>query len=204
MRPSRRGPSFFAVVIGTALAGCAALAPSGEHVTTGLPAGVVMREHLSGRFIELIGLKAQHAAPFLGTPDTNFYCLRSFIDRKTGASADQLYVADSYDGAERRWSAAYDTSGHALPFIAISRNRITCAADCTYAEEFAANLPEHQLRESPRGFAVTFTDHAGDHETIDVTADQIAAQLAALAAEADAVAVMGARTALPPAETHQP
>ncbi len=31
-------------------------------------------------------------------PGTNFYCLRSFVDRKTGETADQLYVSDSYDG----------------------------------------------------------------------------------------------------------
>jgi hypothetical protein len=197
MRAVRRGPSLLAVVIGigAALAGCAPLAPSGESVTTGLPAGVGMREYLSGRFIELIGVKAQHAAPFLGTPDTNFFCLRSFIDRQTGASADQLYVADSYDGAERRWLAAYDASGHALEFIAISRSRITCDGGCAYAEEFAANLPQQQLRDNPQGFVVTFTDHAGDRETIAVTAAQVAAQLAALATEMRSVAKATPRAA---------
>ncbi len=83
-----------------------------------------MREHLSGRFIALIGPKAQHAPPYLDTPGTNFYCLRSFIDRKTGETVDQLYVSDSYDGTERNWDGAHVIApGSALVFIPISRRR---------------------------------------------------------------------------------
>jgi hypothetical protein len=183
---SRAGPAMLAVLLGAALtASCAPLsAPAdganGSTVTVG---GTAVREDISGRFTELIGAKAQHDPPYLGTPGTNFYCLRSFIDRKTGDTADQLYVADSYDGEKRDWDAAYDADGKPLRFVAISRLEITCRYGCAYAEEFAADIPQRDLTASPQGFSVTFTDRAGDRKTIDVSAAQVAAQLQALAAQ---------------------
>ncbi len=202
---------FLAAFFVAALTACAPLAPptapSGSAAARPGAAGdataVVVREHLSGRFVALIGPKAQHAPPYLGTPGTNFYCLRSFIDRTTGESADQLYVSDSYDGAERDWEAARDSEGRSLAFIPISRNKIGCDDGCSYAEEFAADVPESELRASPKGLAVTFTSHAAEEKTISVSADQIAAQLAALDAHQKAVA-SAASAAPPAAAAHQP
>src|ERR1700687_5872198 len=54
-----------------------------------------------GRFIALVGPRRQHAEPFLGVPGTNFAALRSMIDTRTGETAHQLFVEDSYFGAER-------------------------------------------------------------------------------------------------------
>ncbi len=103
-----------------------------------------------------IGPKTQHAPPFLGIPETNFYCLRSFVDRRTGETAHQLYVTDSYFGADRGWNAARDSAGAPLPFVAIGHDEISCDAGCSYVEEFAAKLPESTLRTSSDGLAVTF------------------------------------------------
>jgi hypothetical protein len=173
-----------ALAILAALGACAAPAP--RNTTSGSDAAVPatpVREHERGRFVELVGAKAQHDLPYLGTPGTNFFCLRSFIDRQTGKTADQLYVADSYDGKERDWDAAYDAAGKPLRFIAISRFEITCKYGCSYAEEFAANIPQDELLASPEGFSVTFTDRAGDRKTINVSGAQVGAQLQALAAQ---------------------
>lgn len=137
-------------------------------------------EDSTSRFVGLIGTKAQHAPPFLGVPETNFYCLRSFVDRQTGETRHQLYVSDSYSGAERRWGAARDEAGHALRFVEISRNQITCDAGCSYAEEFAADIPENELRANPRGLKIIFTDSSGAEKTITVSGSQITAQLAAI------------------------
>jgi len=139
-----------------------------------------MREDTNSRFIGLIGTKAQHAPPFLGVPDTNFYCLRSFIDRQTGETRHQLYVSDSYSDAERRWDTARDGAGHALRFVEISRERITCGGGCSYAEEFAADIPESELRANPQGLKVVFTAGSGAEKTIAITGNQITAQLAAI------------------------
>lgn len=176
---------FAAVLLGGVAGACAPLTPPAGPgpapvAATGAPA-VAVREHVSGRFIALIGPRAQHDRPYLGTPDTNFFCLRSFIDRQSGDARHQLYVAASYD-RERDWDAAHDAAGQPLTFIPISRYEIACdgPGKCSYAEEFAATIPEGELRGNPRGLAVSFVDRAGDAETIDVSGEQIAAQLAAV------------------------
>src|SRR6266699_220001 len=79
-----------------------------------------------GRFITLVGPRRPHGEPFLGVPGTNFSALRSSIDTKTGEMVHQLYVEDSYFGAERNWEAAADPAGQKLRFIAISKNEISC------------------------------------------------------------------------------
>ncbi len=193
-----------AALLGAVLSACSPLAPPGSASGPGGGAGAV-REHQSGRFIALVGPKAQHAPPFLGTPGTNFYCLRSFIDRRNGEVADQLYVSDSYNGAERTWDAAHDAAGHRLVFVPISRHEITCASGCSYVEEFAANIPQRELRTNSNGLKVVFSDHAGGHKTIIVSPSQIAAQLAAVAAQRPAVQPNAAAGAAPAqAAAHQP
>jgi hypothetical protein len=195
------------VLFGAALGACAPLTPSssgwGPSPDTAAPATPV-REDISGRFIELIGVKEQHAPPYLGTPDTNFYCLRSFIDRQTGATANQLYVADSYDGKRRDWDAAYDATGKPLRFVAISRLEITCKYGCSYAEEFAADIPQRDLLGNPQGFSVTFADRDGDRKTITVSATQVAAQQQALAAQPKTRPAPGIPDKPSGAAAHQP
>jgi hypothetical protein len=119
----------------------------------------------------------QHDPPFLGVPYTNFYCLRSFLDRQTGETAHQLYVADSYFGAERGWDGARDAAGNALPFTSIATNKIACDNGCSYAEEFAATIPAAALQASPDGMAVTFTARSGATMTIALSGEAIANQL---------------------------
>jgi hypothetical protein len=209
MTVCRRG--VLPAVFGVALCACSQFSPPGSAPTADISPGipgkapaVEARQHLSGRFIALIGPKAQHAPRYLDTPGTNFYCLRSFVDRKTGETAHQLYVSDSYEGTERDWDAAHDSTGAALVFIPISRDKIACDDGCSYAEEFAANIPEGELRGHPTGLAVTFTDHAGGEKTITVSADQIAAQLAAVDAQQNAARSPAASVEPPSAAVHQP
>jgi len=174
---SFRWRGFLAIPFGVALASCAAVAPPAPPAGT---PSVEAREDPSHRFITFIGPKAQHAPPFLGIPETNFYCLRSFIDHRTGETAHQLYVTDSYLGAEIGWNAARDSTGASLPFIAIGDDEITCDAGCSYVEEFAAKLPETTLRRNSADLAITFLSRSGDEKTIVVPAEQITAQLAAI------------------------
>jgi hypothetical protein len=185
---------FLVIFLGMALTSCAQLTPRQPA------AGVLVteaREDSSHRFISFIGPKAQHAPPFLDIPETNFYCLRSFVDRRTGETAHQLYVTDSYFGAERGWNAARDSVGAPLPFVAIGHDEISCDAGCSYVEEFAAILPESELRASPGGLAVTFISPSGDEKTIVISGDRIAAQLAAIDARRGPVEPAAARSGTP-------
>ena len=174
---TRLGWGLLALCSGLALTSCAQLAPRQPAAGT---VGIEAREDPSHRFITFIGPKTQHAPPFLGIPETNLYCLRSFVDRQTGETAHQLYVTDSYFGAERGWNAARDSSGVPLSFVAIGRDEISCEAGCSYVEEFAAKLPERTLRSSRADLAVTFSSRSGDEKTILVPAEQVTAQLAAI------------------------
>ncbi len=181
----------------TALAGCAGLSSAPPPNVLGA-AGVTRSEEQGGRFIAFVGPRRPHGEPFLGVPGTNFDALRSWIDTRNGETAHQLYVEDSYFGAERNWEAARVLGGEALRFIPISKNEISCENGCSYAEEFAADLPEALLRASPRGLAISFTAHSGAEETIVVPGDLITQQLAAVDA-ARASLPTAAAAPVPPA-----
>ena len=162
-----------------ALTGCS-LGSSAPPPTV-LPGSAVTRTlEQDGRFISLVGPRRPHGEPFLGIPNTNYYTLRSLIDTRSGETAHQLYVEDSYFGGKREWNAAQDKAGTKLRFVPISLNEITCNPGCSYAEEFAATLPETLLRASQQGLAVTFTAKSGDRMTITVAAEQLQQQLAAV------------------------
>jgi hypothetical protein len=185
--------SIAVALFGAAFSACAPLPPATPPSASAAAQPVASK--LSARFIGLVGPRLQHDPPFLGIANTNFYCLRSFLDRQTGETAHQLYVADSYFGAERGWDGAHDAAGDALPFTAISINKITCQNGCAYAEEFAATLPEAALRANAGGLAVTFTAGAGNRMTIELSGALIAGQLAAVDAARNRLLPQTAATA---------
>jgi hypothetical protein len=194
-----RGRGILAVSLGSALAACAQPPPAETPAHPSAAAVAPAREDIPSRFVGLIGTRAQHAPPFLGVPETNFYCLRSFLDRQTGETRHQLYVSDSYAGPERRWDAARDGAGRPLRFVEITRHQITCDGGCSYAEEFAADIPESELRENPNGLKVAFAAQSGTEKMITINRSQITAQLAAV----DAVHNPAPPAAAPPSRPHQ-
>jgi hypothetical protein len=191
-------PSLAALLLGAALSSCAPMPPSASPTTAPAVAGAAAVGEPSARFIGFIGPKAQHDPPFLGIPDTNFYCLRSFLDRQTGETAHQLYVADSYFGGERGWDGAHDAAGNTLPFTSIGTNEINCDNGCSYAEEFAATIPAAALQASARGLAVTFTARSGKTMTIELSGEEIANQLAVVDAQRRRLSPRTAATAARP------
>jgi hypothetical protein len=174
-----RGKSITALLFAAALPACAQLPPPAPPATAAIRPP---ERQQAARFVDIVGPSKQHDPPFLGIAYTNFYCLRSFLDRQTGAVANQLYVADSYFGAERHWNGAQDGAGHRLPFVLVSSNKITCEKGCAYADEFAATLPETELRSRDGDLLVVFTARSGDGLTIALSGGEIAHQLTAVAA----------------------
>src|SRR5947207_15853030 len=120
-----RGRGIRAASLGLALAACAQAPPAEAPAQPNAPAVAPARGDIPSRFVGLIGTRAQHAPPFLGVPETNFYCLRSFLDRQTGETRQQLYVSDSYSGSERHWDAARDGGGRTRGGLEIRRHQIT-------------------------------------------------------------------------------
>jgi len=194
-------PSAVTILLSMVLIACAQVRPPEGPAQPGAVAAPAP-EDPSPRFIGVIGTRDQHAPPFLGVPETNCYCLRSVVDRQTGETQHQLYVSDSYFGTERRWNAARDGTGHPLRFIEIGRNEITCEGGCSYLEEFAAVIPESELRSSPQGLKITFTDRSAAEKTIAVSGNQITSQLAAVDARRNPVQP-AAELAAPAAGSHQ-
>jgi hypothetical protein len=156
--------------------------------------GVELSKEQGGRFIALVGPKLQHTEPFLGVSDTNYFALRSWLDNKTGETAHQLYVEDSYDGGPYNWNGVRDDSNQPLKFIPIGRNQITCDLGCSYADEFAAALPEDYLRAHQSGLAITFIASDGKTLAVKVPANLVTAELNAVDA-VRAVAVKAASNA---------
>jgi hypothetical protein len=192
-----RGRGIVAASLGLALAACAQAPPAQAPAQPSAAAVAPARGDIPSRFVGLIGTRAQHAPPFLDVPETNFYCLRSFLDRQTGETRHQLYVSDSYSGPERHWDAARDGGGHALRFIEITRHQITCDGGCSYTEEFAADIPESELRANPHGLEVIFSAQSGTEKTITLSGGQITAQLAAVDAVHNAALPTAASTSPP-------
>lgn len=172
-----RGRGWCAGMLMLALGACA----RPPLISSPVPGVAVRRTALPG-YVEIVGPRRQHAPPFLGVRGTNFFVLRSWLDRRTGRATTQLYVSASYRGPERIWNAAYDPAGTALPFTAIGRDRISCKAGCSWTEQFAAGIPERELDAAAGGLAVTFAARSGLRKTIAVTPRQIRLQRAAIAA----------------------
>ncbi|MGA8401048.1 MAG: hypothetical protein WB697_14250 [Stellaceae bacterium] len=181
-------------LLALALGGCTAFNPEEKLPPQPQAPGVELTKEQGGRFIAFVGPKQQHTARFLDVDDTNFFCLRSWLDNKTGETAQQLYVEDSYYGGPYLWNGVYDTTNAKLKFIPISRNQITCDQGCSYADEFAAELPADYLRAHRNGFAVTFTSSTGKTLGVDVSPALVTAQLDAV----DAVKAVAAKAAASP------
>jgi hypothetical protein len=169
------------LVAALALSGCGGHVPfiSSASEAHGDNSIAVTREQ-DGRFIAFVGPKTQHDPPFLGVGGTNIDCLRSWLDTRTGEIANQLYVEDSYAGPERGWNAAQDAAGQSLRFIAIGKDEITCEGGCSYAEEFAASVPEAVMRANTGDLSVTFVAKSGERMLIRIPGEQVANQLAAI------------------------
>jgi hypothetical protein len=189
-----------AALLALALGACAMLQPNEKLPAPPEAQGVELTKEQGGRFIAFVGPKLQHTQPFLGVGDTNYFCLRSWLDNKTGETAHQLYVADSYYGSPYKWDGVRDKDNKALRFVAISRNEISCDQGCAYADEFAAALPEDYLRAHSGGLDLTFTSSEGKTLAVAMPASLVAVELNAI----DAVrAKIAANTPAPPAAPAQ-
>jgi hypothetical protein len=178
-----------------ALGACAILHPEEKLPPQPTGPGVELSKQQDGRFIAFVGPRQQHTEAFLGVDETNFFALRSWYDNKTRDAAYQLYIEDSYYGGPFKWHGVHDADGRTLKFIPISRNLITCEEGCSYADEFAAELPEDYLRAHKGGLSVIFTSSDGKNLPVNLPSDFITAQLNAV----DAVRNIAQNTATKPA-----
>ena len=177
-----------AAILAAALGGCS-LMPNEKLAPQPGADQVEMTKEQGGKFLAFVGPKLQHTEAFLGVEDTNYFCLRSWLDTRNGEVLHQVYVEDSYYGSPYRWDGAHDADNKKLRFIAISRNEISCDQGCSYADEFAAALPEDLMRaHRDNGLTVTFTAQTGKTLSVAVPGRFIAEELTAVDATRAALA----------------
>jgi hypothetical protein len=170
-----------AAILATALGGCSLININEKLSPQPGADQVEMTKEQGGKFLAFVGPKLLHTQPFLDVEDTNYFCLRSWLDTRNGEVAHQLYVEDSYYGSPYRWDGAHDADNKKLRFIPISRNEISCDQGCSYADEFAAALPEDLLRaRKDSGLTVTFTALTGKTLAVTVPGRLIAMELIAV------------------------
>jgi hypothetical protein len=186
-----------AAILGVALGGCS-LIPNEKLSPQPGADQVEMTKEQGGKFLAFVGPKLQHTEAFLGVEDTNYFCLRSWLDTRNGEVLHQVYVEDSYYGSPYRWDGAHDADNKKLRFIAISRNEISCDQGCSYADEFAAALPEDLMRaHRDNGLTVTFTAQTGKTLSVSVPGRFIAEELTAVDATRAALAANAAQSTQP-------
>jgi hypothetical protein len=195
-----------AAIVAAALGGCS-LMPNEKLAPQPGADQVEMTKEQGGKFLAFVGPKLQHTEAFLGVEDTNYFCLRSWLDTRNGEVLHQVYVEDSYYGSPYRWDGAHDADNKKLRFIAISRNEISCDQGCSYADEFAAALPEDLMRaHRDNGLTVTFTAQTGKTLSVAVPGRFIAEELTAVDATRAALAAnaKAAQAAAPTAPAPTP
>jgi hypothetical protein len=195
-----------AAILAAALGGCS-LMPNEKLAPQPGADQVEMTKEQGGKFLAFVGPKLQHTEAFLGVEDTNYFCLRSWLDTRNGEVLHQVYVEDSYYGSPYRWDGAHDADNKKLRFIAISRNEISCDQGCSYADEFAAALPEDLMRaHRDNGLTVTFTAQTGKTLSVAVPGRFIAEELTAVDASRAALAAnaKAAQAAAPTAPAPTP
>ncbi len=120
----------------------------------------------------------------------NYYFIRSWLIKNTGAVIHQLYVSYGYTGADSKyvdWCSANDENANTLNVVSISKNR---AVDSSYGmipykfiEIVGVELSNELLKANKNtGFRVKLKSKKSTNSdrVISVTAEQIAAQLDAV------------------------
>lgn len=142
------------------------------------PASVKVEDSKFENAVTFIGIEGRHVGN-----QYNRYFLRSFMNKKSGQVAHQLYVSDHYDGYWEIWSRANSEDAQPLEFVSISRDVVYCGsgyAGCSLSEVFGAFIPDTDLRTHQDGYSVKFYAKSGKQMVIRLSSEQIRKQLKAI------------------------
>lgn len=145
--------------------------------TTQTPQGVTVEDEDGKARIRFVGVKGRHGK------GADVFLLRSWLIRTTRLVTHQVYVTDRYVASTARgWNAATGPKGEKLRVTKIETKTETCSPDgCPRTEAYGAAIDDVTLRAArDKGYAVNFTSESGAKETVTITPEQIAAQLASI------------------------
>jgi len=113
--------------------------------------------------------------------DYHSVALRSFVDKKTGLAANQVYVTVSYVGGWRFYRTASFEGGAQRAVLAIDRNVDFCNGGiCAYTETLGIQLSDEELQAAARGMKIRLNAKSGHESMIELPANYVAGFLAAL------------------------
>jgi hypothetical protein len=145
--------------------------------------------------VEVIDDKFEKAATFLGIETTfgvqshtfpeNAAFLRSWVNKEeTRIVQHQLYIYQTYTGEWRNYYAVTDENATRLPFAAIARDVVICAArDCVLSETFGARIDDRVLRRIANigaSYSVKFRAKSGVSDIVTITSEMAKAQIDAI------------------------
>lgn len=111
------------------------------------------------------------------------YFIRSWVDKRTGATEHQIYVMNSYVGDWRFWNLASNDRAQPLRLVSIDRTVIFCGGygGCSHSETVGIMLSDADLRAArATGYRMQLRSRTGLTQVIQVTPAQIQAQMDAI------------------------
>jgi hypothetical protein len=107
------------------------------------------------------------------------FFIRSWVNKKTGETTHQLYIADVYTGKWKFWVLASDDQATPLKLVAISRDVESCRyGSCIYTEHIGIDIPDSALRKrSSDEYRIKIKARSGHEKIIAISQELISAQL---------------------------
>jgi hypothetical protein len=131
-------------------------------------------EHKGKEVAAFIGIEEK-----IGSPKAlNKFFIRSWIVKENGGLLHQIYAQYGYVG--KKWefyTKAYNQEGGALQTVEIHRDVEKYESINVYHEEIGITIPDKYLRSHLNGFTIKVSALSGDSFMINVTPEQIKAQL---------------------------
>ena len=113
--------------------------------------------------------------------DYHSVSLRSFVDKKSGQSTNQIYVVLSYVGGLRFYQTASFEGGVQRELLAIDRNVDFCNGGfCAYTETLGIQLTDAELESAVSGMKIRLNAKSGHESFIELPANYVAGFLAAV------------------------
>lgn len=131
--------------------------------------------------IEYLGVTKQINAESISDEGVNYF-LRSFENTESGNIEHQIYVDIYYMSSSWRYyqRAAYE-GGDDADFVQINRDVVTCTSGiCAFNEVFGIQVPHGVLMENIDGLRLKAYAQSGNEFIIELSEEQITAQLNAL------------------------
>ncbi len=118
---------------------------------------------------------------FVDDVGEDYYFIRSWVNKETGAIKHQIYVVVRYGGDWRFYERARAVGGSTLDFTEIDRD-VDCARyGCTYTEDFGVAVSDSSLRAATEsGLSFKAVARKGADVVVNVSPDLITQQLDAI------------------------